>query len=70
MMMTLYSSTQTNHLLARRHRSSWNAPSSVSPGVLLVHVLAGVGPWVIKGKLNDQPDGLDHGLNPLESSSR
>ena len=66
MMMTVDFSLQTNRLPARRHCGSWNAPSSVSLGILPIHVLASVGPWVVERKLDDQPHGLDHGLNPLE----
>ena len=44
-------------------------PSSVNPGDLPVHVHADGEPRVVDGELNSQPDGLDHGLNPLESSN-
>ena len=47
----------------------WSAPSGVNPGDLLVHVHAGGEPQVVDGELDIQPDGLDHGLNPLESSN-
>ena len=40
-----------------------------SPGDLPDHVRAGGEPRVVDGELDSQPDGLDHGLNPLESSN-
>ena len=54
----------------------WSALSSVNPGGLPVPVHAGGEPRVLDGELrvldgelDSQPDGLDHALNPLESSS-
>ena len=47
----------------------WSALSSVNPGGLPVPVQAGGEPRVLDGELDSQPDGLDHALNPLESSS-
>ena len=44
-------------------------PSSVDPEDLLTHIHVCGEPQVIDGELDNQPDGLDHGLNPLESSS-
>ena len=45
------------------------APSSANPGDLPLHVHASGEPWVDDGELDSQPDKLDHGLNPLESSN-
>ena len=47
---------------------SWGVPSSASPGALQVHVLMSVGALGRRGELDNQPERLDHGLNPLESS--
>ena len=44
------------HLGCRRRRS-WGAPSRVCPGVLPIHVLAGVGPWVVEGSSTVNPTG-------------
>ena len=70
MVRTVNSSIQMNCLPARRHRGSWNALSSVSPGFLPIHVLAGVGPWAVERKLDDQPDGLDHSTHSSNSLDR
>ena len=43
--------------------------SNVNPGGLLVHIHTGGEPRVVDGELDNQPDGLDHGLNLLESSN-
>ena len=59
----------SNCFPALRHRSSESALSNVDSGGLQVPVHAGVGPWIIDGEFGGQPNGLDHGLNPLESSS-
>ena len=58
-----------NAFPARRRWNSWDAPSSVNPGDLPAHVHAGGEPRAIDGELDSQPDGLDHGLNPLELSN-
>ena len=47
-----------------------SAPSSANPGDHPVHVRAGGEPQAVDGELDSQPDGLDHGLNPLESPSQ
>ena len=47
----------------------WGAPSSVNPRDLPIHVHADGKPWVVEGELDSQPDELDHGLNPLDSSN-
>ena len=47
----------------------WSVPSSVNPGETPIHVCADKEPRVVDGELDSQPDGLDHGLNPLESSN-
>ena len=54
---------------AHRLQSSWSAPSSVDPGDPSVHVHACEEPRVVDGELDNQPVGLDHGLNSLESSN-
>ena len=54
---------------AHRLWNSKSALSSVNPGELPVHVHADEEPRVVDGELDNQPDGLDHGLNPLESSN-
>ena len=60
----------TSRILSRTPSPSpWGAPSSVDPGGLPVHVPVGGEPRVDDGKLDNQPDGLDLGLNPLESSN-
>ena len=53
----------------RRLQNSWSALSSVNLGDLPVNVHAGGKPRVIDGKLDSQANGLNHNLNPLESSS-
>ena len=47
----------------------WGAPSSVNPGDLPTHVHVDGKPRVVEGELDSQPNGLDHGLNPIESSN-
>ena len=47
----------------------WSVPSSVNSGDLPIHVHVDGEPRVVDGELNSQPDGLDHGLNPLEASN-
>ena len=59
----------SKYLPAHRLRSSRDVPSSVSPGVLSIHVLAGVQPWDVERELYNQPDGSDHNFNPVESSN-
>ena len=59
----------SRYLPARRLRSSGNAPSSANLGDLPVDVHAAGEPRVVNGELDNQRDGLDYALNPLESSN-
>ena len=64
-----YQCRQAEYRLERRLRRSRDAPSSANPSDLPLHVHASGEPWVDNGELDSQPDGLDHDLNPLESSN-
>ena len=64
-----YECQQAEYHIERRLRRPWGAPSGVGPGVLPVHVLGTRGAVNRRRELDDQPDGLDHGLNPIKSSN-
>ena len=45
-------------------------PSSVNLGDLPVPVHSGREPQIVEGELDSQPNGSNHGLNPIEMSNR